>query len=56
MTRKKYIESITAGEAAAYICKLYKDNRYKVSKALVDEQEMREWLTAAVDEKGREVI
>lgn len=56
MKRKKYIDELTSKEAAAYICKLYKDNRYKVSKALVDEQEMKEWLSMPVDDKGREAI
>lgn len=56
MTRKEYIEHLNYKEAAAYVCKMYKDNRYKISKALVDEQEMKQWLMATVDEKGREIM
>lgn len=55
-TRKQYIDSLDRKQAAEYICRSYKNNRYKISKALMAVEDMREWLSAIVDEKGNEVI
>ncbi len=55
-TRKQYIDGLDKKKAAEYICRAYKSNRYKISKALMAVEDMREWLSAIVDEEGNEVI
>ncbi len=54
-TRKEYLDSLTANEAARYLHEEYKRKNFRYS-FLEDTAELQKWLEQDVDGQGREIV
>ena len=54
-TRKEYLDSLTANEAARYLHEEYKRKNFRYS-FLEDTEELQKWLEQDVDGQGREIV
>lgn len=54
-TRKEYLDSLTASEAARYLHEEYKRKNFRYS-FLEDTEELQKWLEQDVDGQGREIV
>lgn len=55
LSRKEYMDSLTAWGMAEYVCREYKEHRL-VTDSLADPSELEKWLLQEVDQSGREIV